>query len=105
MRQKTYLYCDLYPAQWPAIAVTIKEACGWICQSCGRQCRRPGQFYLGWEYELTLAHLTQDYEAEAVTVAALCVPCHFAYDAPLVWVARRRWARYRLREAGQLAFL
>lgn len=93
---------SIYPDNWPAIATAVKEACNWRCQQCGCRCRRPGELYLGWQYQLTVAHLTQDYEAEAVTVAALCAPCHLAYDAPHVWRARRRWMRYRLRQAGQM---
>lgn len=92
----------LYPRDWKSIAVEIKAANDWQCQQCGKQCRRPGEFYLGWEYELSVAHICQDYEAEAVFVAALCKPCHFKHDAPLVWVARRRKDKARQLRAGQL---
>jgi hypothetical protein len=95
---------DNYPVDWPAIARVVKESAGFCCQACGQQCRTPGQFYLGWQYELTVAHLDDGYAAEATTVAALCVRCHFAYDAPRVWVARRRALRHRLLRGGQLAF-
>lgn len=88
----------LYPTDWRALAREIKQACDYRCQECGRNCRRPGQFRLGWEYELAVAHLTQDYHAEAVTVAALCARCHLRYDAPFAWVARRR-------KAGQLMLI
>lgn len=91
-----------YPVEWRTIAREIKETCGYRCQQCDRQCRRPGEFWLGWDYELTVAHISQDYEAEAVTVAALCVRCHLIYDAPHSWLARQRWARQRRRNAGQL---
>jgi hypothetical protein len=91
-----------YPNEWDIIACEIKVANNWRCQSCDRQCRRPGEFYLGWEYELTVAHLCQDYEGEAVNVAALCGPCHLAYDASHSWIARLRWHRWRQRQAGQL---
>lgn len=92
----------LYPDNWRVIAYEIKSICGWQCQCCGLQCRRPGELWLGWEYELTVAHICQNYEAEAVCVAALCIRCHFKMDAPLAWVARRRVERVRRRLAGQL---
>lgn len=92
-----------YPTEWPAIARGIKEACNWQCQACQRQCRRPGEFYLGWEYELTVAHYDHAYDGPVAFVVALCRACHFKHDARAVWVARRRWARLRASQAGQLA--
>lgn len=84
-----------YPIDWPALAAEIKAANGWCCASCGKQCRRPGEFWLGWEHELTVAHYDQVYDSEAVFVAALCIRCHFAHDCRHSWRARRR-------NAGQL---
>lgn len=93
---------SLYPIDWQTIAREIKESVGYKCLACGRQCRRPGQFYLGWEYELTCAHICQDYSAPVVYVAALCLPCHLKHDAPYSWVARLRRKRLRQQAAGQL---
>lgn len=101
-RQTTLMRHDYYPVDWPAIARAVKEANGWRCQACGKQCRRPGELNLGWEYTLTVAHLTQDYDADAVTVAALCLPCHLRYDARHSWIARLRRLRWRRVRAGQL---
>jgi hypothetical protein len=92
----------LYPLQWQEIAATVKAANDYRCQACNKQCRRPGELNLGWEYKLTLAHTTQDYDADVVCVSPLCLPCHLKFDSPLVWVARRR-QRLRQRLAGQLA--
>lgn len=61
--------------------------------------------WLGWEYQLTVAHITQDYDAAVVQVAVLCAPCHFKHDSPLVWLARRRHERVRRRVAGQLEII
>lgn len=91
-----------YPADWREIAYIVKDANGWCCMQCSRQCRRPGEMYLGWEYTLTVAHICQNYDGEAVYVAPLCAPCHLTYDAPHSWLARRRHLRWRLRSAGQL---
>lgn len=85
------------------IARSIKSAVGYRCMVCDRLCRRPGELWLGWDYELHVAHLSQDYTAPVVTVAALCGACHFRHDSTLSWVARRRVERWRQREAGQLA--
>src|SRR5687767_3135601 len=93
---------SLYPDNWPALAREIKEANQYTCQSCGKKCRRPGEMYLGWQYELTVAHICQDYEAEAVYVAPMCLECHFPHDAQYSWIARLRQRRLRQRQAGQL---
>lgn len=95
----------LYPANWRALAAEIKAANHHICQECGRKCRRPGEFYLGWEYELTVAHYDNVYEADAVLLSVLCARCHLRHDAPFVWSARRRADRQRRRQAGQMELL
>lgn len=94
----------LYPDNWADIAYMIKDANGWCCMQCGRQCRRPGELNLGWEYVLTVAHICQGYEASAVYVAPLCLPCHLLFDAPHSWLARQRRLRWRRHVAGQLNF-
>lgn len=33
----------LYPQNWGQIALEVKTAADWICQDCGRPCRRPGE--------------------------------------------------------------
>lgn len=91
-----------YPVNWPALAREIKESCRWRCQECGQQCRRPGELYLGAQYELTVAHYNGDYDSESIFVAALCLPCHFRHDARYGWSARRRHERKRRQMAGQL---
>lgn len=93
----------LYPVNWKEIACDIKAANRYTCQACQKQCRRPGEMYRGWEHELTVAHICQDYAAAAVQVAPLCLPCHLAYDAPHSWIARQRQMRARMELAGQLA--
>ena len=92
----------LYPDNWHKLSADIKQTCGYRCTLCDRQCRRPGELYLGWDYEAVIAHITQDYDAPVVQVACLCAACHFIHDAPLSGVARRRAERWRRRQAGQL---
>lgn len=95
------LYCD----NWRTVSTEIKQSVGYCCTVCARQCRRPGEFYLGWEYEMHLAHITQDYLAPVIQVQPICARCHLRHDAPLSWVARRRVERWRRRMAGQLELL
>lgn len=95
---------SLYPNDWASISLAVKNACDWRCMACNKQCRRPGELNLGWQFTLTTAHIDQDYDSEVTTVAALCLPCHFRLDSPFVWVARRRRLRIRQRQAGQLVF-
>ena len=33
----------LYPKNWNAIALEVKQAAGWQCEECGRPCRQPGE--------------------------------------------------------------
>lgn len=92
------LYCD----DWRIVSTEIKQSCAWRCTCCGLQCRRPGEPYRGWQYELALAHISQDYHAPVVQCQPLCAACHLAHDAPLSGVARRRAERWRRRAAGQM---
>jgi hypothetical protein len=99
-------YPDNYPVDWPAIALAVKEANGWRCQACGKQCTRPGEPYDGARNVLTVAHLDPDsYQQEFAVVAALCAPCHLRLDAPFGAFFRRRHSDRRQREAGQLTLL
>lgn len=91
----------LYPEDWETIARLIKEANHWQCQECGRQCRRPGEFNLGWEWQLTVSHYDGVYETSEVFLAVLCVRCHFKHDVQFIWSARRRADRLRQEKAGQ----
>lgn len=94
-----------YPDNWNKITQEIKRTCGWRCMCCDRQCRRPGELYLGWDYELTIAHWDHDYDSAEIYVVACCARCHFLHDAPFVWVARRRVERWRRIAAGQMELM
>src|SRR6478609_3783938 len=94
-----------YPDNWRSLARDIKAANCYVCQSCNKRCRQPGEMYLGWEYELTVAHYDQCYSDPEIFVACLCLPCHLRHDAPFSGLARRRHARIRGLLAGQLVLL
>ena len=97
---------DAYPVDWPAIALAVKEANGWRCAACDKQCTRPGEPYTGPRDMLTVAHLDpHSYDQEFVQVAPLCTICHLRMDAPFGMLFRRRHQERRQREAGQLTLL
>lgn len=73
---------DRYPPNWLAIAHRVKEAAGWKCQKCGKQCRRPGEPFDTHKNTLTVAHLNhmpEDVRPE--NLMAMCAPCHLRYDS------------------------
>lgn len=71
-----------YPTNWEEIARDVKDACDWVCQSCGQQCRRPGESFDTHRRTLTVAHWDHDTQAKEVFVVALCAGCHLRHDAP-----------------------
>ncbi|OLP15607.1 HNH endonuclease [Leptolyngbya sp. 'hensonii'] len=109
----------LYPENWEAIALAIKEAAGWKCQQCGRDCRRPGEsdgelIDRVWDkspdlfeteeneefglhqvpkfgrFVLTVAHLNHiPQDCRPENLRALCAPCHCRYDLAAMATKRR----------------
>lgn len=83
-----------YPADWPAIALSIKEAAGWRCQDCGMQCRRPGERFDTHRRTMSVHHLGVDkpdgtpgdmhdkQDCRPCNLLALCSRCHLARDLP-----------------------
>ena len=71
-----------YPADWTKIAMNVKEAAGWVCQNCGKQCRKPGEPFDTHKRTLTVAHLNHKPEdVRPENLMAMCAPCHLRYDA------------------------
>ena len=91
---------SLYPPNWDEIALRVKEAANWRCESCGKPCLMPGEDWLafilrqGWtvaeaarsDYEhpvrhvLTTAHPNHDPENPEAELRAWCSSCHCRYD-------------------------
>ncbi|WP_233501845.1 HNH endonuclease [Acaryochloris thomasi] len=86
-----------YPADWKAIATSIKEEAGWQCENCGKVCRRTGESLMDYiqrsqypavevllhrqRYTLDGAHLDQDPENNRRSnLKALCRVCHLNHD-------------------------
>lgn len=91
-----------YPDDWKEIATEVKEAAGWKCQKCTRQCRRPGEPFDTHRRTLTVAHINHcEGDCRPENLAALCPACHFEYDAPRK--AMQRLARARIAETERLA--
>ena len=71
-----------YPTNWKQIATAVKDAAGWKCQQCGKQCRRPGEVFDTHKNTLTVAHLNHDpMDCSPENLRAMCAPCHLRYDA------------------------
>ena len=81
----------LYPKNWDEIAKAIKDGVNWVCQGCGKQCRRPGEPFDTHRNTLTVAHLDHTpANCSPENLKALCAPCHLRYDAPRKAADRRR---------------
>ncbi|MEO0988332.1 MAG: HNH endonuclease [Cyanobacteria bacterium J06639_14] len=87
----------LYPDNWEAIALAIKEEVNWTCEGCGKVCRRPGEALADLaqranvplselqahpkRWELGVAHLDHvPGHCDRANLKALCTPCHCRYD-------------------------
>lgn len=85
-----------YPGNWDEIAFRVKEEAGWVCEECGRVCRKPGEPFDTHRRTLTVAHLDHIPEnCERSNLRALCSACHLRYDA-------EQHAESRRRNSGQL---
>lgn len=95
----------LYPPDWPAISLAIRNAADWRCQWCGVQCYRPGERCVNRARVLTVAHVVAISEGgghERENLRALCAACHCRYDHPR-HIARAAASRARRREQRRVA--
>jgi len=78
------MHRELYPDDWEVVAAAIKEAAGWRCQRCGRQCRVPGERFDTHRRTLTVHHRDGNpANMEPENLIALCAACHLRQDAKL----------------------
>ena len=120
---------SLYPKNWATIAYSVKEAAGWQCQECGRDCVKPGENPLNFakrvlhtvqpeigfvgmrslgelfahpqKWVLNACHLDQNpANNEPANLRAMCCPCHLKFDSS----SQQRTVRDRvkLERQGQL---
>jgi 5-methylcytosine-specific restriction endonuclease McrA len=74
---------SLYPADWDAISLAVREDAGWVCEWCdvaqGAKIKRPGDKTT--IVVLTVAHLDHDpRHCDRENLRALCQKCHINYD-------------------------
>lgn len=100
----------LYPPDWKAISLRIRQREDWKCKWCSAENGKPHPV-TGSRVVLTVAHLgTQKDDGEPgdkrdkmdvrdCNLAALCQKCHLTFDAKEHAENRRRTAARRLLEA------
>ena len=72
----------LYPKNWNKISFSVKDNAGWICEKCGKQCRKPGEPFDTHKRTLTTAHLDHNPQnCNKDNLKEYCAPCHLRYDA------------------------
>jgi len=108
-----------YPENWEEISLIIRNKAEWICQQCGKQCRKPKEpiqefidrtGYNNLEVRthrirwcLTVAHLNHTpMDCRHENLRAMCAPCHLKYDAPYHAVVRRINKLKKQQTQGQL---
>ena len=78
-----------YPENWKEIATGVKEAAGWKCEPCGKQCYLPGERCDDTRKVATVAHINHvESDCRPENLVCACSVCHLAYDRE-----RRRWQR------------
>ena len=71
---------ELYPDDWEAISLRIRERAGWRCEWCGVEYGQPNPI-TGSTVVLSVAHLDHDPSNCADdNLRALCQRCHLNYD-------------------------
>lgn len=94
-----------YPSNWLAISRRIRERDGQRCRWCGTG-EALFDLNTGRSVLLTTMHLNGNpSNNEDWNLVTACRPCHAAYDAAQVTVARASARRWVLIEAGQLELL
>jgi len=90
-----------YPKNWIELSTAIKEASGWCCQRCSKQCLRPGEKHnlsVSERKSVTLQvhHWNRDpNDNRPENLVCLCSGCHLSYH---------RWGRGNV-SPGQLSLL
>ena len=72
-----------YPDNWKELALSVKEAAGWKCQCCGKQCYRPGErpenlSRSQWSADILQVHHRNHNPAEnqLSNLQCVCAACH-----------------------------
>src|SRR5216684_1282672 len=73
---------NLYPPDWPAIALRLKEAARWTCAHCGavRGEKQKNQHGKLVDVQIGVAHLDHDPWNKDARLEVMCRVCHLVYD-------------------------
>lgn len=73
---------ELYPHDWNQTAREVKDAAGWKCEGCGKQCYMPGEKCKDTRKVLTTAHIVpvEFAGSDPSNLVALCSVCHLQFD-------------------------
>jgi len=92
----------LYPDDWEAISLRIRERAGWCCEFCGAENGEPHPV-TGSKVFLTVAHLDHTpANCADDNLRALCMKCHLNYDQRLHQQHASETRRRKRIEAGQM---
>jgi len=92
-----------YPPDWDAIALAVKVAANWICQSCGMQCRAPDEPFDTHKRTMSVAHLNHDpADCRRENLRGWCSACHLRYDAAMHATHAAATRRRKRVDSGQL---
>ena len=103
-----------YPPDWPDIAARIKAEVHYICEDCGRQCRRPGERFDTHRRTMSVHHVGapkpdgsegdqhDKMDVRRENLLALCSKCHLARDLPIHMANAARTRRAKKIQAGQM---
>lgn len=109
---------SLYLKNWEVLAAQIKSDANWVCQGCGKPCRKSGESIDNFlarcvglpedevrehptKWVLTVAHLNHDpSDNRPENLKPLCAPCHCRMDIKPSAIARKRFLHRE--RAGQL---
>ncbi len=71
-----------YPKNWKEISLSVKEASGWRCECCGKQCYRPGEpknlSRSEWSADILQVHHRNHNpdENQLSNLQSVCAACH-----------------------------
>ena len=93
---------ELYPLDWPAISVEVREVAGGRCEFCGAV-NYAAHPVTGSRVVLTVAHLDHDpMNCARENLRALCQRCHLAYDLKMHLARAAETRRRKRRARGQM---
>ena len=77
---------SLYPDDWDAIALSVKEEQDYVCAGCGVQCYRPGDECETMTLVMSVSHYPDPTPSNVSrdNLTGLCSRCHLRLDQPRI---------------------